>query len=168
MHSHEKGEIRRGVDWWTCRDLWWLCRDAEVLSLFAAIINKLREKVQNEVPRIFEAVFECTLTMITKNFEVQPFHIPFPSPDRKGLSAVKLRSDQDIMVARVSAQIKATFCVVPQSLERDPNWESKSAVCRQQARRVDPTQQLSMDGNFYARLGLETIFTQSTHEKLCA
>lgn len=46
------------------------CRDAEVLSLFAAIINKLREKVQKEVPRIFEAVFECTLTMITKNFEV--------------------------------------------------------------------------------------------------
>jgi exportin-1 len=49
-------------------------RDAEVLSLFAAIINKLREKVQNEVPRIFEAVFECTLTMITKNFEDYPEH----------------------------------------------------------------------------------------------
>lgn len=45
-------------------------RDAEALSLFAAIINKLREKVESEVPRIFEAVFECTLTMITKNFEV--------------------------------------------------------------------------------------------------
>ena len=45
-------------------------RDAEVLSLFAAIINKLREKIQGEVPRVFEAVFECTLTMITKNFEV--------------------------------------------------------------------------------------------------
>ena len=50
-------------------------RDAEALSLFAAIINKLREKVQSEVPRIFEAVFECTLTMITKNFEVGPVDV---------------------------------------------------------------------------------------------
>ena len=46
------------------------CRDAEVLSLFAAIINKLAGKMQAEVPRIFEAVFECTLQMITVNFEV--------------------------------------------------------------------------------------------------
>ena len=45
-------------------------RDAEVLSLFAAIISKLREAMGAEVPRIFEAVFECTLQMITKNFEV--------------------------------------------------------------------------------------------------
>lgn len=42
-----------------------------MLSLFAAIINKLKERMQSEVPRIFEAVFECTLTMITKNFEVR-------------------------------------------------------------------------------------------------
>lgn len=46
------------------------CRDAEVLSVFAAIISKLRESMAAEVPRIFEAVFECTLQMITKNFEV--------------------------------------------------------------------------------------------------
>ena len=44
-------------------------RDAEVLSLFAAIISKLREGIEAEVPRIFEAVFERTLQMITKNFE---------------------------------------------------------------------------------------------------
>ena len=41
-----------------------------MLSLFAAIINKLAGKMQAEVPRIFEAVFECTLQMITVNFEV--------------------------------------------------------------------------------------------------
>ncbi len=46
------------------------CRDAEVLSLFAAIINKLGRKMEKEVPRIFEAVFQVTLDMITKNFEV--------------------------------------------------------------------------------------------------
>lgn len=46
------------------------CRDAEVLSLFATIINKLEGAMEKEVPRIFEAVFEVTLTMITKNFEV--------------------------------------------------------------------------------------------------
>ena len=49
-----------------------VCRDAEVLSLFAAIINKLSGKMEAEVPRIFEAVFECTLQMITRNFEVLP------------------------------------------------------------------------------------------------
>lgn len=51
-----------------------VCRDAEVLSLFAAIINKLRDRMQKEVPKIFEAVFQVTLQMITKDFSVsQPF-----------------------------------------------------------------------------------------------
>ncbi|KAK9798116.1 hypothetical protein WJX73_000475 [Symbiochloris irregularis] len=49
-------------------------RDAEVLSLFAAIINELSSKMEAEVPRIFEAVFECTLQMITRNFEDYPEH----------------------------------------------------------------------------------------------
>ena len=48
-------------------------RDAEVLSLFATIINKLQALMEAEVPRIFEAVFEVTLTMITKNFEARAF-----------------------------------------------------------------------------------------------
>lgn len=47
------------------------CRDSEVLSLFATIINKLQGLMEADVPRIFEAVFEVTLTMITKNFEVR-------------------------------------------------------------------------------------------------
>ena len=46
------------------------CSDAEVLSMFAVIINRLRGKMEAEVPRIFGAVFECTLQMITRNFEV--------------------------------------------------------------------------------------------------
>ena len=54
-----------------------LCRDAEVLSLFAAIITKLRELMAPEVPRVFEAIFECTLQMITKNFAVGPWLLPF-------------------------------------------------------------------------------------------
>ena len=48
----------------------WVCRDAEVLSLFSALINKLKQRMESEVPQIFEAVFECTLQMITRNFEV--------------------------------------------------------------------------------------------------
>eukprot|EP00887_Chlorella_sp_A99_P002494 scaffold10.g2494.t1 len=44
-------------------------REAEVLSMFASIINRLRGKMEAEVPRIFEAVFACTLGMITRNFE---------------------------------------------------------------------------------------------------
>ena len=42
--------------------------------MFAVIINRLREGMEAEVPRIFEAVFECTLGMITRNFEDYPEH----------------------------------------------------------------------------------------------
>lgn len=45
-------------------------RDPEVLSLFATAIEKLGDSMQQYVPRIMEAVFECTLLMITRNFEV--------------------------------------------------------------------------------------------------
>jgi exportin-1 len=49
-------------------------RDPEVLSLFATVIEKLKGHVVNDVPRIMEAVFECTLQMITINFEDFPEH----------------------------------------------------------------------------------------------
>ncbi|XP_057774096.1 protein EXPORTIN 1A-like [Salvia miltiorrhiza] len=49
-------------------------RESEVLSLFATIINKYKGTMIEKVPRIFEAVFQCTLEMITKNFEDYPEH----------------------------------------------------------------------------------------------
>eukprot|EP00934_Nitzschia_sp_Nitz4_P001594 Nitzschia sp. Nitz4//scaffold6_size259037//145946//149439//NITZ4_001085-RA/size259037-augustus-gene-0.296-mRNA-1//1//CDS//3329556926//1594//frame0 len=49
-------------------------RDPEVLTLFTTVIEKLKEYVVEEVPRILDAVFECTLEMITKNFEDFPEH----------------------------------------------------------------------------------------------
>ncbi|KAE9464667.1 hypothetical protein C3L33_03460, partial [Rhododendron williamsianum] len=49
-------------------------RESEVLSLFATIINKYKATMIEDVPRIFEAVFQCTLQMITKNFEDYPEH----------------------------------------------------------------------------------------------
>ncbi|CAL9768896.1 unnamed protein product [Musa acuminata subsp. burmannicoides] len=49
-------------------------RESEVLSLFATIINKYKGVMMEYVPRIFEAVFQCTLEMITKNFEDYPEH----------------------------------------------------------------------------------------------
>ncbi|XP_059304378.1 protein EXPORTIN 1A isoform X3 [Lycium ferocissimum] len=49
-------------------------RESEVLSLFATIINKYKGAMIEDVPRIFEAVFSCTLEMITKNFEDYPEH----------------------------------------------------------------------------------------------
>mmetsp|Transcript_24446 Transcript_24446/g.36925 ORF Transcript_24446/g.36925 Transcript_24446/m.36925 type:complete len:1073 (-) Transcript_24446:298-3516(-) len=49
-------------------------RDPEVLRLFATVIEKLKNYVVNDVPRIMEAVFECTLQMITTNFEDFPEH----------------------------------------------------------------------------------------------
>eukprot|EP00241_Pyramimonas_parkeae_P000677 CAMPEP_0114249878 /NCGR_PEP_ID=MMETSP0058-20121206/14395_1 /TAXON_ID=36894 /ORGANISM="Pyramimonas parkeae, CCMP726" /LENGTH=1067 /DNA_ID=CAMNT_0001363489 /DNA_START=188 /DNA_END=3391 /DNA_ORIENTATION=+ len=51
-------------------------RDPEVLSLFAAIFNKVQGKLSDEVPRVFDAVFQCTLQMITRNFEDYPEHRP--------------------------------------------------------------------------------------------
>ncbi|KAF8079528.1 hypothetical protein N665_1021s0023 [Sinapis alba] len=49
-------------------------RESEVLSLFATIINKYKTTMLDDVPNIFEAVFQCTLEMITKNFEDYPEH----------------------------------------------------------------------------------------------
>ncbi|CAI8617119.1 unnamed protein product [Vicia faba] len=49
-------------------------RESEVLSLFATIVNKYKATMIEDVPRIFEAVFQCTLEMITKNFEDYPEH----------------------------------------------------------------------------------------------
>jgi len=49
-------------------------RDPEVLRLFATVIEKLKNYVVNDVPRVMEAVFECTLQMITTNFEDFPEH----------------------------------------------------------------------------------------------
>lgn len=49
-------------------------RDPEVLTLFCTVIEKLKSHVVNDVPRIMEAVFECTLQMITINFEDYPEH----------------------------------------------------------------------------------------------
>ncbi|KAG0497089.1 hypothetical protein HPP92_001780 [Vanilla planifolia] len=49
-------------------------RESEVLSLFATIINKYKSFMIEDVPRIFEAVFQCTLEMITRNFEDYPEH----------------------------------------------------------------------------------------------
>ncbi|KAK1366356.1 Importin N-terminal domain-containing protein [Heracleum sosnowskyi] len=49
-------------------------RESEVLSLFATIINKYKGAMIEDVPHIFEASFQCTLEMITKNFEDYPEH----------------------------------------------------------------------------------------------
>lgn len=49
-------------------------RESEVLSLYATIINKYRGAMIEDVPRIFEAVFQRTLEMITRNFEDYPEH----------------------------------------------------------------------------------------------
>lgn len=51
-----------------------LFRDAEVLSLFATIIDTLGSLMESHVTQIFDAVFECTLMMITRNFEDYPDH----------------------------------------------------------------------------------------------
>ena len=49
-------------------------REAEVLSAMATIVNKLESSITKEVPKIFDAVFECTLLMINRDFEDFPEH----------------------------------------------------------------------------------------------
>ncbi|KAM3571498.1 hypothetical protein VYU27_006474 [Nannochloropsis oceanica] len=49
-------------------------RDAEVLTLFAAAVEKLGSQLVPEVPRILDHVLEVTLDMINKNFEDFPEH----------------------------------------------------------------------------------------------
>ncbi|KAL0831272.1 hypothetical protein ABMA28_002117 [Loxostege sticticalis] len=49
-------------------------REPEVLSCMAAIVYKLGGYITSEVPKIFDAVFECTLEMINKDFEEYPEH----------------------------------------------------------------------------------------------
>uniref|UniRef100_A0A671L4G4 Exportin-1 n=1 Tax=Sinocyclocheilus anshuiensis TaxID=1608454 RepID=A0A671L4G4_9TELE len=41
-------------------------REPEVLSTMATIVNKLGAHITGEIPKIFDAVFECTLDMINK------------------------------------------------------------------------------------------------------
>jgi len=49
-------------------------RDPEVLMLFTTVVEKLKSHVVDDVPRIMESTFECTLQMITVNFEDYPEH----------------------------------------------------------------------------------------------
>lgn len=49
-------------------------RDPEVLALFTSVVDKLKTHVVDDIPRIMESIFECTLQMITVNFEDYPEH----------------------------------------------------------------------------------------------
>ena len=49
-------------------------REAEVLSTMSIIVNKLEHHITKEIPKIFDAVFECTLLMINRDFEEFPEH----------------------------------------------------------------------------------------------
>ena len=47
-------------------------RDAEVLALFAVLVNKLQSHILPSIPRVIEAVLESSLQMISHNFEDYP------------------------------------------------------------------------------------------------
>lgn len=48
-------------------------KDPEVMSLMAQIVEKCSQ-ISSDVPTIFDNVFQCTLNMITQNFEDYPDH----------------------------------------------------------------------------------------------
>jgi len=83
-------------------------RDPEVLSLFTGLITKLQGQMSSEVPRVFEAVFKCTLDMITKNFE--------DYPDHRSLLFNLLRAmNQNCFAALLSQQ--ANFTLIIESIK---------------------------------------------------
>lgn len=49
-------------------------RDAEVLDLLAALATRLSQCISQEITRVFEMVFECTLDMIKGDFQSYPDH----------------------------------------------------------------------------------------------
>lgn len=49
-------------------------KEAEVLNVMANIITKLGKLMSDKIAPILDAVFECTLNMINKNFEEYPEH----------------------------------------------------------------------------------------------
>jgi exportin-1 len=49
-------------------------KEAEVLNVMANIISKLKGLMSDKIVPILDAVFECTLNMINKNFEEYPEH----------------------------------------------------------------------------------------------
>lgn len=51
-----------------------VAREPEVLAAMTTIVDKLEGDITSEIPKIFDAVFECTLEMINKDFEEYPEH----------------------------------------------------------------------------------------------
>jgi len=49
-------------------------REPEVLSTMSTTVNKLKGNITDHIPKIFDALFECTLEMINKDFEEFPEH----------------------------------------------------------------------------------------------
>ncbi|EPX75247.1 nuclear export receptor Crm1 [Schizosaccharomyces octosporus yFS286] len=49
-------------------------RDAEVLNLITTIVNQLSELLTDKIPLVLDAVFGCTLEMISKDFSEYPEH----------------------------------------------------------------------------------------------
>ncbi|OUC43436.1 CRM1 protein [Trichinella nativa] len=49
-------------------------REPEVLSACTVLITQMKEKVSEDVPKILDALFGCTLEMINKDFEDFPEH----------------------------------------------------------------------------------------------
>ncbi|XP_076752042.1 exportin-1 emb [Xylocopa sonorina] len=72
-------------------------REPEVLSAIATIVNKLENHITCEIPKIFDAVFECTLEMINKDFEEFPEH----------------RTNFFLLLQAVNVSCFAAFLIIP-------------------------------------------------------
>ncbi|KAL1462770.1 hypothetical protein WDU94_014579 [Cyamophila willieti] len=73
-------------------------REPEVLTTMTTIVNKLGKTITPEIPNIFNAVFECTLDMINKDFEEYPEH----------------RTNFFLLLQAVNAHCFPAFLLIPQ------------------------------------------------------
>ncbi|KAG1667326.1 Exportin-1 [Nymphon striatum] len=72
-------------------------REPEVLSTISTIVSRLKNYITPEIPKIFDALFECTLEMINKDFEEFPEH----------------RTNFFLMLQAVNSHCFAAFLTIP-------------------------------------------------------
>ncbi|KAF9670475.1 hypothetical protein SADUNF_Sadunf13G0072900 [Salix dunnii] len=98
-------------------------RESEVLSLFATIINKYKAAMIEDVPQIFEAVFQCTLEVIEDCFSATLSSIC--EMDRNNVVDGTMKPEYYLVHFSTSALISPTLDILEEKIniyERIRSW----------------------------------------------
>ncbi|XP_022744979.1 protein EXPORTIN 1A-like isoform X9 [Durio zibethinus] len=96
-------------------------RESEVLSLFATIINKYKAAMIDDVPRIFEAVFQCTLE--ASEFCNQFYRTYFLTIEQEIFAVLTDTFHKPGFKLHVLV-LQHLFCLVESGLLTEPLWDS--------------------------------------------